>query len=180
MVVLSVAAADLRVLYAARRLLLDTPAVPVARGLSRVGEHAWGWLAMAALGATCSRRDRARWAEAALLVLAAHAAGAGVKRLVRRPRPELADLPALVATASRLSFPSVHATSTTAAAVLFAPLVPGGPAAGVAVAGAMAVSRVLLGVHYPSDVLAGTALGAGVSVIGRRMARLRPDPPVVS
>jgi membrane-associated phospholipid phosphatase len=40
-----------------------------------------------------------------------------------------------------------------------------------AVTGGMLVSRVLLGVHYPSDVISGAALGAGVAtVVRRRMA----------
>ena len=36
-------------------------------------------------------------------------------------------------------------------------------------------SRVHVGVHYPGDVVAGLAIGAGVALAGRRIAR-RPDP----
>ncbi|NKY08494.1 phosphatase PAP2 family protein, partial [Cellulomonas hominis] len=44
------------------------------------------------------------------------------------------------------------------------------PVAG-AVVGAMAASRVLLGVHYPTDVVAGTAIGAVSGAVTRRLLR---------
>jgi membrane-associated phospholipid phosphatase len=99
-------------------------------------------------------------------VVAAHAAGVVVKRVVRRVRPSLEDVPALVGTPSRLSFPSAHSCSTAAAAVGFGPMLGGPPMA--AVTAVMLVSRVLLGVHYPSDVVSGAALGAGVATVVRR------------
>jgi membrane-associated phospholipid phosphatase len=42
-----------------------------------------------------------------------------------------------------------------------------------AATGTMLVARVLLGVHYPSDVVAGAALGAGVAAAVRRLGGLR-------
>lgn len=158
-------ALDATVLRRTRALLGDTAAVPVARGLSHAGEHALGWLALGAAGWLSGHR-RQEWAVGTAGVVAAHAAGVVVKRVVRRPRPALPDVPALVSTASRLSFPSAHSCSTAAAVVGFGPLV-GRPAL-VSVTAAMLVSRVLLGVHYPSDVLAGAALGAGVATVVRR------------
>jgi undecaprenyl-diphosphatase len=57
---------------------------------------------------------------------------------------------------SRLSYPSAHAaTSFAAARALPLPLYP--------LATAMALSRLYLGVHYPSDTLAGAALGDAVA-----------------
>ena len=160
---------DHSLLRATRRTLGSTPAVPVARGLSHFGEHALGWMALGALGWAKGRR-REEWAGGVAGVVAAHAAGVAVKRVVRRVRPDLQDVPPLVRTPSRLSFPSAHSTSTAAAAVGFAPMVGTAPMA--AVAAAMLVSRVLLGVHYPSDVVSGAALGAAVaSVVRRRTAR---------
>jgi membrane-associated phospholipid phosphatase len=156
---------DHTLLRATRRTLGGTPAVPVAQGLSHFGEHALGWIAVGTAGWLSGRR-REDWAAATVGVVAAHAAGVVVKRVVRRVRPALEDVPALVSTPSRLSFPSAHSTSTAAAAVGFAPMV--GRPVMVAVTGVMLVSRVLLGVHYPTDVLSGAALGAGVATVVRR------------
>lgn len=161
---------DHAVLRSTRRALGGTPAVPVARGLSHFGEHALGWLALGASGWAAGRR-REEWAAGIAGVVAAHAAGVAVKRMVRRVRPSLEDVPALVGTPSRLSFPSAHSCSTAAAAVGFGPLVGRPPM--LAVTAVMLVSRVLLGVHYPSDVVSGAALGAGVATVVRR--RMIPD-----
>jgi membrane-associated phospholipid phosphatase len=43
-----------------------------------------------------------------------------------------------------------------------------------AATGLMLVSRVLLGVHYPSDVVSGAALGAAVAAVVRRSSRRTP------
>jgi decaprenylphosphoryl-5-phosphoribose phosphatase len=156
---------DHSLLRSTRRALGGTPAVPVAQTLSHFGEHALGWIALGAAG-WLRGKDRPDWTAGLAGVVAAHAAGVVLKRVVRRPRPTLPDVPPLVSTPSRLSFPSAHSCSTAAAAVGFGPMV-GRPAL-AGVTGAMLVSRVLLGVHYPSDVLTGAALGAGVATVVRR------------
>lgn len=153
-----------------RRRLGATPAVPLARGLSRFGDHAVGWLVLGALGSATGRR-RGEWVAGTTGVFAAHAAGVVVKRVVRRARPVLEDVPALVVTPGRLSFPSAHSCSTAAAAVGFGPML-GAPVM-VGATGLMLVSRVLLGVHYPSDVVSGAALGAGVAGVVRHVAARR-------
>jgi len=148
--------------------------VRAARGLSLVGEHAAGWLALGSLGAAADPARRRRWLASTVAVAGAHAASIVVKRVVRRPRPHDPRVVVHVGTPSRLSFPSSHATSTTTAAVLFGGLLARpGSTLGVAlpVIGAMALSRLVLGVHYPTDVLAGSTLGAGCALAARSAIR---------
>ena len=96
-----------------------------------------------------------------------------VKSLVGRRRPELPDLPPLTPTVSELSFPSAHATTSFAAAGAYSHLAPRGMLYGLA--GAFALSRPYLGVHYPSDVVAGALLGTALSAATRRIGRGAPE-----
>ena len=106
---------------------------------ARAGENGVLWFAVALVV-----RDR----RAARIVLAALLANTALKQVVRRPRPDLGpQLPPLAATVS----------SFAAAGALSLPSVPL-----YAAAGAMALTRPYLGVHYPSDVLSGAALGVAL------------------
>jgi undecaprenyl-diphosphatase len=92
-----------------------------------------------------------------------------VARLVGRPRPFVADprgIHDFLPHARDPGFPSDHATAAFAIAVVLLAVL-GRRALPVLVAAiALAVSRVLVGVHYPSDVVAGALLGcAGAAVV---------------
>lgn len=163
------------VLAAIQQPLLAIPgAVPAARGLSHFGEHALGWMALAAAGAVVDRPHRRRWVAAGVGAFGAHAASVIIKRVVRRRRPNHPSIRVGVGTPSKLSFPSSHATSTTAAAVLMARAT--GSPLPLAVIPPMLASRLVLGVHYPTDVLAGAALGAAsAAAVGIVESRTRSD-----
>lgn len=156
----TIAGRELAALRRVQQTLAVPPVVGTARVMSLFGEHALGWFALGLVGAAVDRRQRRQWLAAAVGVVGAHAASIAVKRVVRRPRPDDPDVRVLVGTPSRLSFPSSHAASTTAAAVLYGGLT--GRAVTASVIPPMLVSRMVLGVHYPSDVLAGSALGAAI------------------
>ncbi len=63
------------------------------------------------------------------------------------------------------SFPSGHSTTVFAAAVALGFIFPRARAAWLVAAVVIAASRVLVGAHYPSDVVAGAALGACVAYL---------------
>ena len=95
----------------------------------------------------------------------------GIKLIVKRPRPTLEGLPPLGGAPSSLSFPSAHATASFAAATAMSRFAPELKLALFGAAATMAVTRPYLGMHYPSDVVAGavfgTVLGATVPIPGR-------------
>ena len=134
----------------------------VVRAYSRLGEHAACWFGLGLAGAALSRGEmRARWLRGTAVVAVAYGANYAVKLAVRRRRPELDDLPPLTGVVSSLSFPSAHSTTSFAAARAYSGLAPGWALYGAATL--FALSRPYLGVHYPSDVVAGAALGTSVA-----------------
>ena len=143
-----------------------SPAAEVAaRRFTALGEHAAVWLAFGALGMALDARRRARWRRGVVGVGGAYALNTSIKLLVRRRRPQLPGLPPLAGSPTGLSFPSAHATSGFAAARAYSALVPAPPL--YVLAAALALSRLYLGVHYPSDSLAGAALGLAVGSAAR-------------
>jgi membrane-associated phospholipid phosphatase len=159
----SLAELDRRLLLLARTRGHSRWAERALSAYSRTGEHAAAWLALGLLGASVSadRERRRLWLRGARLVATAYALNYLIKVAVRRRRPELPGLPPLTPTVSRLSLPSAHATTSFAAARAYSSVAPAAALYGAAVA--FALTRPYLGVHYPSDVIAGAVLGTLVA-----------------
>ncbi|MEU6811430.1 phosphatase PAP2 family protein [Streptomyces sp. NPDC046831] len=153
-------------------------AEPVLPRLSRSANHGVLWFAVAAAMAA-SRTPRARRAAVrglASLSLASLTINTLGKRSVRRPRPVLDPVP-LVRRLNQqpitTSFPSGHSASAAAFAAGVALESPAWGAAVAPLALSVVASRVYTGVHFPSDVLAGAALGAGAAFAVRGLVPTR-------
>ncbi len=135
-----------------------------AVALGKAGNNGLIWFI---LGATLAIIDNGRWESwliCALLGPVAIGLNYAVKLLVKRPRPVLEGLPPLGGAPSSLSFPSAHATSSFAVATAMCRVDPATSAAFL-VAIALSLGRPYLGMHYPSDVLAGALLGVALGLI---------------
>jgi undecaprenyl-diphosphatase len=90
-----------------------------------------------------------------------------VKRFVNRARP---DRQALIALPDHFSFPSGHATASLAIALSYAVAFPAFAMPLAALGLTVGFSRVVLGVHYPGDVLVGQGIAAltvlGIQLVG--------------
>ncbi len=148
--------------------------------LSRAGNFGAVWLVLLGIIAVFGKRVGRTAALAGLFALVlGHVASDVLKVLTALPRPS-ASLPAvrtLVAEPSSYAFPSGHAASAFAAAtgvVLAArrslERVPVSAWGMLVLAAAISYSRVYVGVHYPTDVVAGAGLGFACGWIGARCA----------
>ncbi|WCD86523.1 Undecaprenyl-diphosphatase BcrC [Streptomyces xanthophaeus] len=144
--------------------------------LGRAANHGvlWGGAAagIALFGSARARKAAVRGV--ASLALASATINTVGKWSVRRPRPLLHGVPAVRQLATQpqtTSFPSGHSASAFAFTAGLALESPGWGAALAPVAASVAFSRVYTGVHYPSDVVAGAALGVAAGFVVRRLAR---------
>ena len=141
-----------------RRIHEDMPFEPLSTGISAINELGSSAIILAAsAGAVAFGSEDVR--DTGILVGTGFAASAAttwlLKRAIGRPRPLDPE--------DRRSMPSGHATNAFAAATVLGHRYPSWRAPLYALATTVAFARVYLGRHYPSDVVAGAAIGVVVS-----------------
>lgn len=136
-----------------------------ARLLGKAGNNAGIWVAICGVAALIDAGNREAWLIATALGPLAIAGNYVVKLVVRRPRPALEGLPPLGGAPSSLSFPSAHATSSFAVGVAATRIEPAAGIPMLVLACLLSAGRPYLGMHYPSDVLAGTVLGIALGLL---------------
>jgi membrane-associated phospholipid phosphatase len=155
------AALDLKLLRLLRTRGHWPPLERAVRAYAIAGENGMLWHCVAAGGLVLDGPRRPVYRRAMRVTLSTLVVNSAVKQLVRRARPVLEkELPALVPTISGRSYPSAHSSTSFAAAGALAEALPAVPL--YLGAGLMALSRPYLGVHYPSDIVAGVLLGRAV------------------
>jgi membrane-associated phospholipid phosphatase len=138
-------------------------------------EHLSDWwvksLVIVGAGLVADLLGRRRFPLGAVLGAVSYLAAEGLSTLLKgvfdRPRPSVVD-PAvhpLVAVPHNGSMPSTHAASAFAAALAVGFVHPRLRWPLVVLAALIAFSRVWLGVHYPTDVIAGAALGSAIAFV---------------
>jgi membrane-associated phospholipid phosphatase len=137
--------------------------------LSRSADFFALWTGIAAVLAAGpnERGRRAALRGLAGMVIASTASNVVAKGLVRRPRPAVEVRPARRPgrTPVTTSFPSGHAAAAAAFATGVGLEMPALAAPVGALAAAVGVARVVNGVHYPSDIVGGWAVGVGVAML---------------
>src|SRR6478609_963160 len=158
------AGADLKLLHA-MRTRGHTPAIEAAaKALGKAGNNGAIWFGLGVVLSIVDSSNGEAWLICALLAPIAIALNYVIKLIAKRPRPVLEGLPPLGGAPSSLSFPSAHALSSFAVATAMV-RVDSAMAGALVVALAISLCRPYLGMHYPSDVLAGAFLGVALGLL---------------
>ena len=151
----------------ANRVCARDGALRYFAAVSRLGDGVAWYALMAALVACdglAGLRASLHLAATGLVALALYKR---LKRWTRRPRPFASDvrIRAWVAPLDEFSFPSGHTLHAVAFSLVAMAHYPALAWALVPFTASVAVSRVVLGLHYPSDVLAATAIGSALAAL---------------
>lgn len=155
------AASDSGWCLAANRMCARQAVRGYFRAVSRLGDGLFWYLLMAGLVLAHGLQGLAASLHLALTGIAALSLYKALKRWTRRPRPFASDrrIRAWAAPLDEFSFPSGHTLHAVTFTLVALAHYPGLAWLLLPFTASVAVSRVVLGLHYPSDVLAATAIG---------------------
>ena len=141
---------------------------PVVKFITHLGDAGWCWILLAVILLIVKKTRKIGLVTAVSLLSSYVVNNLILKNLVARVRPyEAVDgLQRIIEAQSDFSFPSGHSASSFATAVVIFMLCPrkyGVPA--LVLAFLIALSRLYVGVHYPTDVLTGVISGTVIAVI---------------
>lgn len=119
------------------------------------GEHGAVWYVIGGTAALVDKPQRSNWLRATITIAGVYLLNSLLKIAVGRQRPPIGSR----GTPTALSFPSSHAVTSFAAARLFGALAPKLKLPLYFAAFNVTGSRLHFCVHYPSDLIAGAALG---------------------
>ena len=147
---------------------------PFMKIVTFLGNGGWFWILCAVVLLAIPKTRKTGYAAVLSLIFGVIVTNLLLKNIVARPRPfaEIEALIPLIAKPTDFSFPSGHTTASFAVALVMLRMLPkkiGIPA--VVLAALVAFSRLYLGVHYPTDVLAGfvvALVGSSLAVWGVR------------
>lgn len=147
---------------------------PLMKFVTFLGNGGWFWILCAVVLLAVPKTRKTGYAAVLSLIFGVIVTNLLLKNIVARPRPfaEIEALIPLIAKPTDFSFPSGHTTASFAVALVMLRMLPkkiGIPA--VVLAALVAFSRLYLGVHYPTDVLAGfvvALVGSSLAVWGVR------------
>jgi undecaprenyl-diphosphatase len=145
---------------------------------SALGAGGFVWIIFGAIAGIFPRHTAAMWRLWLAVALSFVVVDGVIKPIAHRARPfeSLPEITLIDARPTSPSFPSGHAAMAVAGALAGTQML---PAAGIALwpmAVLVCVSRIYLGVHWPSDVLAGAVMGLFTAwfVLGRLKLRYNP------
>lgn len=131
-------------------------------GITTLGDHGTIWIILTILLLIPKKTRKAGLVSAMALIGSLLFNNLLLKNLVQRPRPYVTftDLQILIPRPSEFSFPSGHTSSSfAAAAAIYACLSKKYGIPAMILAALIGFSRLYVGVHYPTDVLAGAVIG---------------------
>lgn len=165
---------DGEILLLIQQYLRTDMLTPFMKIVTFLGNGGWFWILCAVVLLAVPKTRKTGYAAVLSLIFGVIVTNLLLKNIVARPRPfaEIEALIPLIAKPTDFSFPSGHTTASFAVALVMLRMLPkkiGIPA--VVLAALVAFSRLYLGVHYPTDVLAGfvvALVGSSLAVWGVR------------